>query len=313
MSRTLRIEYPGACYHIINRGLERRAIFRSPKDYQYFLFLLDQMHLKYGLIVHSYCSMPNHYHLYAETPVAKLAQIMRQINGIYTQTFNYRHHRVGPLMQGRYKAVLVDRDSYSLELSRYVHLNPVRAKIVEKPESYRWSSYASFIKQAKVPEFLNNKWLLSQFDKSTNKAIKLFMHFTLQGIAREWTPEKESYHGFILGSSKFISYIQDMFLRGKDNSEVADLFKIQKDISTKDLQIYLEKLTPDVKLRKKLTAYALRNHSHFNLNEIGGLVGSLSYSAVAMMVNRLKQEAKINSRIRKLLLKVERYCQEVKC
>ncbi|MFA6096300.1 MAG: transposase [Candidatus Paceibacterota bacterium] len=311
MSRPLRIEYPGAFYHIINRGLERREIFKSPKDYQYFLSLLDQMHLKYGLIVHSYCLMPNHYHLYAETPYANLSKIMRQINGIYTQTFNHRYHRAGPLMQGRYKAVVVDKDSYSLELSRYIHLNPVRAKIVEKPESYRWSSYASFIKKAKVPEFLNNKWLLSQFDKSSAKAIKSFKHFTLQGLAQEWTPEKESYQGFILGTSKFISHIQETYLRGKKDHEIPSLAKAQKQLSLNELQYYLEKLTQDTKMRKKLTAYALKRYSSLRLKEIGEILGSPSYSAVAVMVSRLNKEAQKDKDIKRLLEKIEHYCRNV--
>lgn len=313
MSRPLRIEYPGAYYHIINRGLERRDIFESPKDYEYFLSLLDQMYLKYNLIVHSYCLMPNHYHLYAETPNAQLAQIMRQLDGIYTQTFNKRHNRIGPLMQGRYKAVLVDKENYSLELSRYIHLNPVRAKMVDKPENYQWSSYANFIQKAEAPNFLNTEWLLSQFDKTASKAIRSFKHFTLKGLSGDWMPEKESYNGLILGSSEFIFYIQDTFLKGKNDHEIPNLAKSQKQLSLEALRHYLLKLTSDAKLRKKLTAYALRNYSHLKLKEIGKLVNSPSYSAVAMMVNRLAQEAQRNKQVKRLLTKVEYYCQKVKC
>ncbi len=313
MSRPLRIEYPGACYHVINRGLERREIFTSPKDYQYFLLLLDQMYLKYNLIVHSYCLMPNHYHLYLETPNAQLAQIMRQLDGIYTQAFNYRHNRVGPLMQGRYKAVLIDKDSYSLELSCYIHLNPVRARMTDRPESYQWSSYACFISEAEAPIFLNTNWLLSQFDKINKKAIKSFKHFTLQGLIDNWTPEKESCNGLILGSAGFISHIQDTFLKGKNDREISNLTKAQKQISIEDLQHYLTKLTSDTKLRKKLTAYALKNYSHLKLKEIGKLLGSSSYSAITMMVNRLKQEAQRNKQIKLLLIEVDQYCQNVKC
>ncbi len=313
MSRPLRIEYPGAHYHVINRGLERREIFKSPKDYQYFLSLLDQMYLKYNLVVHSYCLMPNHYHLYVETPIAQLAQIMRQLDGIYTQTFNKRHSRVGPLMQGRYKAVLIDKDNYSLELSRYIHLNPVRAKMTDKPENYQWSSYSFFVGDIEVPDFLNTQWLLSQFDKTGRKAIESFGHFTLQGVTDAWIPEKESYKGLILGSSEFVSHIQDTFLKGKNDCEIPNLAKAQKQLSVQSLQLYLEKLTSDIGLRKKLIVYALRNHSHLKLKEIGKLVNSPSYSAVAMMVNRLKQEAQKDKQVKQLLLKVEYYCQKVKC
>lgn len=313
MSRPLRIEYPGACYHIINRGLERRRIFKSSKDYQYFLFLLYQMYLKYNLAVHSYCLMPNHYHLFVETPNGQLAQIMRQIDGIYTQVFNKRHNRIGPLMQGRYKSVLVDRENYSLELSRYIHLNPVRAKITDKPEKYQWSSYPAFVNEEEAPGFLNTQWLLSQFDNTNKKAIKSFRHFTLQGITDAWTPEKEAYKGLILGGSEFVLRIQDTFLKGKNDREIPNLSKVKKQLSVEDLQRYLVKLTLDEKLRRKLTVYALRKYSHLKLREIGKLVGSPSYAAAAMVFERFKQEAKRSKQVEKLVIKVEYYCQKVKC
>src|SRR3989338_4817159 len=127
MARPLRIEYAGAFYHVMNRGLERREIFQSSQDYEKFLTLLDPLFDRYQVRLHSYCLMPNHYHLYVETPQGYLSKIMRQLDGVYTQSYNRRYKRVGPLLQGRYKAILIEKENYSLELSRYIHLNQVKA------------------------------------------------------------------------------------------------------------------------------------------------------------------------------------------
>ena len=125
MARPLRVEYEGAFYHVMNRGLERREIFQEERDYEKFLELVEDTHRQYQFKVHSYCLMPNHYHLYIETPQGDLSQGMRHIDGVYTQVYNKRRRRVGPLFQGRYKAIVVEKENYSLEISRYIHLNPV--------------------------------------------------------------------------------------------------------------------------------------------------------------------------------------------
>lgn len=147
MARPLRIAYPGAVYHVVNRGVEQRVIFADKTDYASFLTLLERLHASFGFRVHSYCLMPNHYHLYLETPQGDLPRLMQQLDGRYTQRFNRCHRRSGPLFLGRYKALLVDKEAYSLAVSRYIHLNPVKAKLVRKPEDYAWSSYATFFGQ----------------------------------------------------------------------------------------------------------------------------------------------------------------------
>ncbi len=308
MARPLRIEYPGAYYHVINRGLERRDIFKNNKDYEYFLLLLNKLSLKYNLIVHSYCLMTNHYHLYLETPNGNLSKIMRQLDGIYTQAFNHKYNRVGPLMQGRYKAVLIDKDSYSLELSRYIHLNPVRAKMVDSPEKYQWSSYGAFIKKAETPRFLQTAWLLSQFAGLQNKAIKLFKQFTCISLANGWTPEKDAYKGIILGSKEFVSQIQQAHISGKQDIEIPLLAKAQKEISVERLQEFAQKLTLNVKLRNKLIVFGLRNYSQLKLKQIAKIVEAPSYSAVVMMANRLSTEAQKNAQVKQLVTKITDFC-----
>ena len=137
MARPLRIEYPGAVYHVTGRGNERKAIFREDQDRKAFLDTLHAVTLRYHWLCHAYCLMNNHYHLVIETPDGNLSLGMRQLNGVYTQGFNRRHKRAGHLFQGRFKAVVVQKESHLLETCRYVVLNPVRGRRVDRPD--RWS------------------------------------------------------------------------------------------------------------------------------------------------------------------------------
>ncbi|MDP2269071.1 MAG: transposase, partial [Deltaproteobacteria bacterium] len=163
MARPLRIEYPGAFYHITARGNEQKDIFRDDKDRERFLGYLETAVGRYKAVIHVYCLMSNHYHLLLSTPEGNLSQIMRHINGGYTTWFNKRHNRYGHLFQGRYKAILVDADPYAGELSRYIHLNPVRAGMVRQPEQYQWASYTAYSGRAKIPRWLTTDWLLQYF------------------------------------------------------------------------------------------------------------------------------------------------------
>ena len=141
MARPLRIEFPNAFYHVTSLGNERKTVFRNNRDRERFLSYLESAHERYGAILHVYCLMDNHYHLLLETPRGNLSQSLHHINGAYTTYFNIKHRRSGHLFQGRFKAILVEKDSYSGELSRYIHLNPVRAGLVKNPLRYGWSSY----------------------------------------------------------------------------------------------------------------------------------------------------------------------------
>ena len=151
MARPLRIQYPGAYYHVTSRGNERKDIFKSRRDREKFLDYLQSATQRYGAVIHCYCLMSNHYHLLLETPEGNLSQIMQHINGSYTTYFNVKRKRAGHLFQGRYHAVLVEADAYALELSRYVHLNPVHAGIATRPEDHAWSSYAAYLDGRAAP------------------------------------------------------------------------------------------------------------------------------------------------------------------
>jgi len=149
MGRPLRIEYAGAHYHVTAQGNEKKDVFKSQRDREQFLSYLESAVNRYGAVIHAYYLMSNHYHLLIETPSGNISQIMQHINGAYTNYFNVKRKRVGHLFQSHYKAILIEADAYSKELSRYIHLNSVRAGMVNRPEEYRWSSYCDYISQRK--------------------------------------------------------------------------------------------------------------------------------------------------------------------
>ena len=171
MARPLRIEFPGALYHITSRGDGREDIYRGDGDRRLFLDLLSDTCERFNWWGHAYCLMTNHYHLLVETPDANLAKGMRQLNGVYTQRFNDVHRRCGHVFQGRYKAIIVQKETYLKELARYIVLNPVRARMVARPEGWPWSSYRATTGEAACPDWLRTDWLLSVFGTSEQAAV----------------------------------------------------------------------------------------------------------------------------------------------
>src|ERR1043165_4181295 len=182
MARPLRIEYPGALYHITTRGNARRAVFKDASDRALFLDTLQRVSERYHWLCHAYCLMDNHYHLVIETLDGNLAQGMRQLNGVYTQAYNRRHRRVGHLFQGRHKAILVDKESHLLEICRYVVLTPVRAKAAEHPGRWKWSSYGGPAGTAKPHPALTTDWVLGQFGARRVAAQQRYREFVRDGL-----------------------------------------------------------------------------------------------------------------------------------
>ena len=182
MPRPLRIEFPGAIHHVTARGDRQQTIFHNDGDRRAWLNIFDDVCKRFAWTVHAFCLMGNHFHLMIETPDANLASGMRQLNGRYTQCFNRRHETVGHLFQGRYHAVLVQRQTYLLELMRYVVLNPVRARMVATPGGWPWSSYAMTCGLAAAPDWLEVKWVLSQFSRERGAAIRAYREFVAEGV-----------------------------------------------------------------------------------------------------------------------------------
>lgn len=207
MTRPLRLEFPGALYHVTSRGDRKAAIFYDDTDSLMWLQTLGEVCARFDFAIHAFCQMNNHYHLLVETMEGKLASGMRQLNGVYSQYFNRRHALAGHVFQGRYKAILVDKESYLLELARYIVLNPVRAGLVREPGEWRWSSYLLTSLTASPPDWLEIGWLLAKFGQQAHAAQEAYREFVLAGIGAK-TPLANTYRQLILGSEQFIQQLQ---------------------------------------------------------------------------------------------------------
>ena len=185
MSRPLRIEYENAFYHVMNRGRAKQQLFHSKEYYEAFIKCLKEANTRFGIEVHAYCLMGNHYHLLISTPRGNLGRAMRHINGIYTQRHNMLHKRDGPLFRGRYKAILVDSSSYLLQLSRYIHLNPVetRKPLVQNLADYSWSSYPAYIGQQPTPDLLTKEVVYGEL--GANQPKSAYRDYVEQGVDEE--------------------------------------------------------------------------------------------------------------------------------
>lgn len=212
MSRPLRLEFEGAVYHVTSRGNERSAIFRDDRDRDRFLSILGRVVGDQFWRLHAYCVMGNHYHLLLETPRGNLSSGMQRLNGRYTQWFNFRHRRSGHLFQGRYKAILVERDPHLLELCRYVVLNPVRAGIVESAGGWPWSNYRATCGRRAAPDWLEVGWTLSQFGRNQTAAREVYRQFVSDGRGLP-SPFKEIRNQVYLGGAEFLRGI-DLKLKG---------------------------------------------------------------------------------------------------
>jgi REP element-mobilizing transposase RayT len=219
MARPLRLEFTDALYHITSRGDRQEDIYEDDDDRKAFLSVLEGVCETYNWVCHAYCLMSNHYHLLIETPDANLSRGMRQLNGVYTQTFNRAHGRAGHVFQGRYKAILVEKESYLLELSRYIVLNPVRAGMVTSPGDWPWSSYRATVGQVKGPGYLNVDWVLAAFAIRKSLAIERYKKFVAEGKGQPspWTLLQNQIY---LGSEQFVEKMQSLVDGDKQLGEI---------------------------------------------------------------------------------------------
>jgi REP element-mobilizing transposase RayT len=207
MARPLRIEFSGALYHVTSRGDRREPIFEDDEDRQRFLLVLAEVVDRFNWLCHAYCLMTNHYHLVIETPDGNLSKGMRHLNGVYTQASNRRHKRTGHLFQGRFKGILVDKESYLLEVARYVVLNPVRAGMVKEPQAWEWSSFRAMVGDIPSPGWLATDGLLAMFSKQRATARKRYRQFVVDrmGTSGLWDGLRQQIY---LGDEKFVERMQ---------------------------------------------------------------------------------------------------------
>lgn len=206
MARPLRIEFEGACYHVMARGNACQDIFLDDADRCAFVENLGRVAQRFDWQIWAWCLMDNHYHLLIKTRQATLSRGMREVNGVYTQTFNRRHGRVGHLLQGRYKAILVDQDTYLMELSRYIVLNPVRAGLVDRVGDSEWSSYRAVMGKVPAEDWLAVDRTLELFHPKRGPARRAYARFVDDGIgARD--PYENMQRAGILGGDSFVESV----------------------------------------------------------------------------------------------------------
>lgn len=308
MARQLRICYPGACYHITSRGNERREIFNSPQDRQSFLSYLESASIRYGALIHSYCLMDNHYHLLMETPVGNLSQIMQHINGGYAAYFNVKHRRSGHLFQGRYRAILVDVDEYAQQLSRYIHLNPVRAGIVDRPERYPWSSYLYFVGNRKAPEWLVMDFVLSYFGEKVTEAKKGYREFVNAMLGQEYSsPLDDVVSSTILGCVDFVKGIKDKYLTGKKTDRNLPALRALSDrLAIEKIEEQVEMvLGADNALSRKAKLYLCQRYSGRKLREIGTYF-AIGESGVSQASRRISLQIRTDTKLRGQIMWIEK-------
>ncbi len=182
MGRPLRLQFPGAVYHVTARGNRRTNIFVDERDHDVWLGMLEEATKRFRIVVHGYCLMGNHYHMMVETPLANLSAAMHYLNGTYAKYFNRRYGLTGHLFQGRFHSVLAERDEQVLELARYIVLNPVRAELVAHPGDWRWSSYRAMSGASVPPLWLHTAWVLEQFGGIRDRSIAAYIRFVDAGI-----------------------------------------------------------------------------------------------------------------------------------
>jgi REP element-mobilizing transposase RayT len=214
MARQPRIEYEGALYHVTSRGNLKQNIFFHDSDRKTYLAILGRIKERYGCILHAYVLMDNHFHLLVETPRANLHRLMQNLNTSYTVFINRKYHRSGHLFQGRYKAIIVEKDVYLLELSRYIHLNPVRAGTVRFPEQHRWSSYGEYVGHRGLG-LINTRDTLSHFSGDPAKAVAQYKRFVESGIEGTDSPFMDLRAGVVLGREGFVKEKLEAMVRDK--------------------------------------------------------------------------------------------------
>lgn len=324
MARPLRIEYPGALYHVISRGSEKKEIFKDNRDRVKYLELLEECCERFGIFLYCYVLMSNHYHLLLETPQGDLSKVMHWLNVCYVSYFNYRHKRSGPLLQGRYKAILVDKELYLLELTRYIHLNPYRAGMVKDPADYRWSTYRAYLGAAKRVKWVDFPSILSRFSNEEVTARRKYLDYVNQGIEEDTMDPMHNLHGqVILGDKAFINSIKAMLDQQTISPEISERKKFVQNlepeqiISAVEQTLFVDRQYLLFKGNKKnaarkVTLYMIKKYTSLDNQEIALLFGDIHYTTIAKQCRRFEQEMQNSAEVKKIYEKIMRAVKKLK-
>jgi len=300
MARPLRVEYEGALYHVMSRGIERRSIVVDDRDRWRWLEWLERTVETYDWRLHAFVLMDNHHHLFFGTPRANLSAGMQHFNGSYTSYFNRRHDRVGHLFQSRFKAELVEDAGYFRELSRYIHLNPVRAKMVDRPERFRWSSYPGYHRADRTLSWITYDSVLREFCRKRTEARKRYRQFVRNGISDPpAAPWAEAAHGFIIGSQVFIKRIGELL---QDRQEDSDIPALKQLRPRPELQRILEVVGDAMgedrtawcpgrrndSAGRAVAALVARRRFGYSATEVAAALGYKSHSSVSRALQRIE-------------------------
>lgn len=317
MARPLRIDYPGAYYHITARGVGRQKIFFEESDRQIFLGRLKETCERWGIIIHGYCLMSNHYHLEVETPEGNLSKAMQWLNQVYAGHINRTHGRAGYLFQGRFKSVLVEGETHLHALTRYIHLNPVRACIVKRPLDYKWSSYHIYLGLKKQPAWLVVSKTLERFGQSKKEQWRRYREFVEEGIAEN--PLKEMVFGAILGTKEFIGRIRKKLKNGKpvkDDREISGLISARPrpgleeicELVAKAYGISKKELRVKGRKRNEIRDAAIflsREYTRCFFSEIGDYYGGIGPPAVSLACTRVMEGMNSNRGLKKIIRQIK--------
>jgi REP element-mobilizing transposase RayT len=318
MARPLRLSFEGAVYHITARGNRREKIFYRDEDRETFLEKMQETFEKYSFICYAYCLMPNHYHLFIKTPLANIIDGMHYLNTSYSNWFKARHKIIGVIFQGRYKSIIVDEDSYSIKLSTYIHLNPLRTGIVDNLRKYKWSSYLDYTGKRSRIKRLEPEFILKQFDNNLKRARRRYERYVLENIDMK-NPLRESYKGIVLGSEGFINRIkQKIEAIGEKRETVGTkmagtytqeeiISSVMKEFSVKREEIFAKKRG---NIYRPLTMYLMKSYTAMGLGEIGNLF-KIDYAAISQACKRFKEMAQIERKISKMRDKVIKRLREM--
>jgi len=319
MSRPLRIEYPGAFYHVLNRGHRKEAIVMDERDKERFLSYLARMARQFSVLVHSYCLMTNHYHLILETPEGNLSRAMHWLNVSYAAYYNRRHNYTGHVFQGRFKALLVDADQYLESLSRYIHLNPVQAGIESYAWDYAWSSCRYFVGSRNVPDWLEVNRILEGFGRSRRLAGRHYAAYLSE--ENQANPFDDAVGSSLLGSRNFIDWVRDTFLsEKKTDREIPQLKELQP---RPDVETIVEEVakhfnvTPEHILacgRKRNTGrdvaiYLSRELSSMSGRHLGRYFGGVTGANITMRFNSIERSLKKDRKLIKDIMYLRKKCQ----
>jgi REP element-mobilizing transposase RayT len=324
MARQMRINVAEGLYHVTSRGTERTDIVLDDRDRKRWLDRFAETAINHNWRVISWALLDNHYHVYLCTPECNLSSGMHDLNSGHAVFFNRRHKRVGPLFQGRFKSILVEDAGHDWELSRYIHLNPVRAGIVSEPTNYLWSSLRAVLGLEDSPKWLDTKGLLSNFGKSTSQARHEYKRYLQEGLKRGVSsPLVGVRFDSVLGSEAFIENLKitmDMGRHDRDVSRSKDLVA-RHSPATVEKVVLAEYDEPMEALRARslwknearlVAAYLLRKHVMLPLEEIGDRLGGVGRAAVSIMVSKVKKALETDSRMRAKISKCERTLENFK-